>query len=331
MGAEWALLILAAMILMTIAVMVLFSHVRYRLLPVGIVAVGSSRPSGSLGLFGIPVSMVVVAAFPVLIGVGIDYAIQFQARFDEETRHSPLPEAVWTTITQMGPSILIAMTATALGFIAMFFAPVPMIADFGKVCAIGVASCYVAALIIVPVFGILTGYRPKKETDISNPAPGSKQSFIERYEHLIGRMAYAIAKHPLPVLLIFGVVAVGGYYLDEKVPISADEKTFVPDTMSALRDMEKITRTMGATSTIPVVVTGDNVLSAETLAWIDRFGTYELEHNDKMTGVTSIATLIRTITRGSARDEGEVDEVVARIRRVLSDTSTRTWRRLFEF
>ena len=314
MGAEMGTLILVAMVFMTIAVMLLFSHVRYRLLPIGVVAVGLILTFGLMGIFGIPVSMVVVAAFPVLIGVGIDYAIQFQARFDEEARRSPLPKAVWTTITQMGPSILIAMTATALGFIAMFFAPVPMIADFGKVCAIGVASCYIAALIIIPVFGLITNYRPKSDVQIDNPAPEAGPSLVERYEHLIGKMAHAVAKHPLPILLVFGIVAVGGYYLDEKVPISADEKTFVPDTMPALQDMEKITRTMGSTSTIPVVVTADNVLSLEMLEWIDQFGSYELEHNDRMTGVTSVATLIRDYNGGTLPEtRAEVDAVVARI------------------
>jgi len=313
MGAEMGTLILVAMVFMTIAVMLLFSHVRYRLLPVGVVAVGLILTFGLMGIFGIPVSMVVVAAFPVLIGVGIDYAIQFQARFDEEIRRGTLPEAVRTTITQMGPSILIAMTATALGFIAMFFAPVPMIADFGKVCAIGVASCYVAALVIIPVFGLITNYRPK-DAEAIDPTSGSGHSLVERYEHFIGKMAHTVAKHPLPVLLIFAVVAAGGYYLDEKVPISADEKTFVPDTMPALQDMGKITRTMGSTSTVPVIVTADDVLSPETLAWIDRFGTYELEQNDKMTGVTSVATLIRDYNGGVLPvTSGEVDAVVARI------------------
>ncbi|MCT8336345.1 RND family transporter [Methanoculleus sp. Afa-1] len=313
MGAEMGTLILVAMVFMTIAVMLLFSHVRYRLLPVGVVAVGLILTFGLMGIFGIPVSMVVVAAFPVLIGVGIDYAIQFQARFDEEARRSPLPKAVWTTITQMGPSILIAMTATALGFIAMFFAPVPMIADFGKVCAIGVASCYVAALVIIPVFGLITNYRPKEAKAI-DPTSGSGHSLVERYEHLIGKMAHTVAKYPLPVLLIFGVVAVGGYYLDEKVPISADEKTFVPDTMPALQDMEKITRTMGSTTSVPIIVAGDDVLSLEMLEWIDRFGTYELEQNDKMTGVTSVATLIRQYNNGVLpATSAEVDAVVARI------------------
>ena len=310
-GTEMGVLILAAMLLMVLAVSFLFSHVRYRLLPVAVVAVGLIMTFGFMGLFGIPVSMTVVGAFPVLIGIGIDYAIQFHARFDEEIRSSTIPEAIRATVTQMGPSVLIAMMATSLGFIAMFFAPVPMVADFGSVCTIGVISCYVAALIIVPVFAIITRYQPKKEAG-SSAEPDN--SLIERYNRLLGRLAYTIAKHPIPVILLFAMVAAGGYHLDQSVPISADEKTFVPSDMPPLLDMEKVTRTMGATSTIPIIVTGENVLSHETLRWIAEFGAYEVERNDKITGVTSIATLLADQNGGVLPEtSAEVAEVLARI------------------
>ena len=314
-GTEMGMLILAAMLLMILAVTLLFSHVRYRLLPVGIVAIGLIMTFGFMGLFGIPVSMTVVGAFPVLIGIGIDYAIQFHARFDEEIRHSTIPEAIRATVTQMGPSVLIAMLATSLGFIAMFFAPVPMVADFGSVCTIGVVSCYVAALIIVPVFAILTRYRPKNEdAPASNPTPQSGNSLLERYNRLLGRLAYTVAKHPIPVILLFAVVAAGGYHLDQSVPISADEKTFVPSDMPALRDIEKVTRTMGATSTIPVIVTGEDVLGHETLVWIAEFGAYEIERNDKITGVTSIATLLADQNNGVLPEtRTEIDSALAKI------------------
>ncbi|MDV2481419.1 RND family transporter [Methanoculleus sp. Wushi-C6] len=312
MGSETGMLILVAMILMVLAVMLLFSHVSYRLLPVGVVTVGLIMTFGFMGLFGIPISMVVVGAFPVLIGIGIDYAIQLHARFDEEVRRGTIPEAVWATVTQMGPSILVAMSATALGFIAMFFAPVPMVADFGMVCTIGVVSCYLAALIVVPIFAIVTHYRPKKEATESTQ--GSGTSLIERYDRLLGRLAYTVAKYPVPVILIFSMVAAGGFYLDQSVPVSADEKTFVPGDMPALLSLEKLTRVMGSTSTIPVVVLADDVLSPDTLAWIDRFGVYEQEHNDKITGVTSVATLVRQYNDGVLPStEREVDAVIARI------------------
>lgn len=312
-GSQMGILILAAMLLMVLAVTLLFSHVRYSLLPVGVVAVGLIMTFGFMGLFGIPVSMVVVGAFPVLIGIGIDYAIQFHARFDEEIRHSTIPEAIWTTVVNLGPSVLIAMVATSLGFIAMFFAPVPMVADFGMVCTIGVVSCYIAALIIVPAFAILTNYRPKKGAQASD-APESGSSPLERYDRALGRLAYTVAKHPLPVILLFLSVAAGGYYLDQSVPISADEKTFVPHDMPALQSLEKVTRTMGSPDSIPVIVIADDVLSLETLAWIDEFGAYEPEHNDKITGVASITTLIREYNDGVLPSiRGEVDDVIARI------------------
>jgi len=316
MGTETGTLILVAMVLMIIAVMLLFSHVRYGLLPVAIVAIGLISTFGLMGLFGIPISMVVVGSFPVLIGIGIDYAVQFHARFDEEVREKSIPEAVRATVTQMGPSVLIAMSATALGFIAMFFAPVPMVADFGMVCTIGIASCYVAALVIVPIFAIFTRYTPKngKKSQVEASSQPSEESLMERYDRFLGRLAYNIAKHPLPVIMLFAVVAAGGFYLDQSVPVSADEKTFVPDDMPALLSLEKLTRVMGSTSTIPIVVSADDVLSPDTLAWIDRFGTYEQENNDKITGVSSIATLVRDYNGGVLPStEREVDAIVARI------------------
>ena len=316
MGTETGTLILVAMVLMVVAVGLLFSHVRYSLLPVAIVAIGLISTFGLMGLFGIPISMVVVGSFPVLIGIGIDYGVQFHARFDDEVRQKTIPEAVWATVTQMGPSVLIAMSATALGFIAMFFAPVPMVADFGMVCAIGIASCYIAALVIVPIFAIVTRYQPKngKPTTGDATSQPSKGALMERYDRFLGRLAYTVAKHPLPVIMLFAVVAAGGFYLDQSVPVSADEKTFVPDDMPALLSLEKLIRVMGSTTTIPVVVSADDVLSPDTLAWIDRFGIYEQEHNDKITGVTSVATLVRDYNGGVLPStEREVDTVVARI------------------
>jgi len=85
-GQSTGILILSAMLLMILAVGLLFSHVSHRFLPVGVVFTGLIMTFGIMGLTGISLSMVVIAAFPVLIGIGIDYAIQFHARFDDEMK-----------------------------------------------------------------------------------------------------------------------------------------------------------------------------------------------------------------------------------------------------
>ncbi|KQC05323.1 MAG: hydrogenase expression protein HypA [Methanoculleus sp. SDB] len=336
MGTSMGMLIAAAMLLMVLAVMLLFSHVRYRLLPVAVVAVGLILTFGFMGIAGIPISMTVIGAFPVLIGIGIDYAIQFHSRLDETVRHASLAEAVTATVAQAGPSVLIAMGATSMGFIAMLFAPVPMVADFGITCTIGVVCCFIAALVIVPAFALIMQYRPKEHRGVMDDvasceldwkgceetpqhADPSRGSLIEKYDILLGRLAYAIAKHPMPVILFCGLIAITGLQLDMQVPVNADEETFVPSDMPALLDMKKITRTMGSTSSIPVLVSADNVLDGETLTWIRDFGDYELR-DDRITGVTSIATLLAQYNGGTMpSNEAEVAAVMELIPEATRD------------
>ncbi|MBP9007219.1 MAG: RND family transporter [Methanospirillum sp.] len=315
MGSSMGILIMAAMILMVIAVLTLFSHVRYALLPVVIVAAGLVLTFGLMGLTGTQISMVVIGAFPVLIGIGIDYAIQIHSRLDEEIYKTSLPEAVTTTITKTSPSVMVAMLATSTGFIAMIFGPIPMVGDFDITCTFGVMSCYIAALILVPVFAMLIRYRGKKQPrepayekdnaryntgHRTTPPEGiAKESLIEKYDRILGRTALKIAQRPVPVLLFVFIIAAIGFTLDNEVPISADQKTFVPPDMPALLDMNKVTRTMGATTTIPIIVSADDVLHPENLAWIQNFGAYVVRKNDKVTDADSIASLIAEHNNGT--------------------------------
>ncbi|WP_245618568.1 MMPL family transporter [Methanogenium cariaci] len=53
--------------------------------------------------------------------LGIDYAVQFHARFDEERREGATMEtATRDTLKNTGPAVLLAMLATSMGFLAMF-------------------------------------------------------------------------------------------------------------------------------------------------------------------------------------------------------------------
>lgn len=58
--------------------------VSWRLLPLAIIFVALLGTVGLMGWLNIPITMVSMAVFPILIGLGIDYAIQFQSRYTEE-------------------------------------------------------------------------------------------------------------------------------------------------------------------------------------------------------------------------------------------------------
>jgi len=309
MGKSTGTLIFAAMLLMVVAVGFLFAHVSYRFLPVGVVFTGLISTFGVMGLADIPISMVVIAAFPVLIGIGIDYAIQFHSRLDDEIKHgAPVETGVRKTVENSGPSILYAMIATSLGFIAMYVSPIPMVVDFGLTCLIGVICCYFAALVMVPTFGILIGYKAKEKKK------SASDKKMEQYDNFLGNLSYRIAKSPLYILLILGFIAIIGIQLDNEVPISFDEQTFVPPDMPAVVDMKKVTRTMGSTDTLTAMIRGDDVLNPDVIEWIDDFGEYEISSRNEITGVTSIATLVKKYNDGTIpTSEAEIKEIVSSI------------------
>jgi len=311
-------LILVAMILMLVAVGLLFGHVRYRLLPVFIVGTGLILTFGVIGFSGMQITMVTIGAFPVMIGIGIDYAIQFHSRFDEEIRKSPLVEAITTTITKAGPSVLYALIATAMGFLALTISPLPMIRSFGLTCVIGIICCYIAAIVVVPVFAILVNYHPAPEQ--VQKKPGTAKSNVERYNEFVGRVVKMVSRNAVPVLIICVLFAVIGFQLDNEIIVNTDEKTFVPADMPAKLNLDKVRRTMGETLSVPVLVQGSDLLSPDSVRWMYEFQQYEETHNSKITGSTSIATYIVQYNDGVLPQTApEIDAVMKKIPRQIRD------------
>ncbi|MFZ3579789.1 MMPL family transporter [Virgibacillus sp. DJP39] len=71
-----------------IIVLTLAFKTRWRLLPLGIILVAVAGTVGFMGWVNISITMVSMAVFPILIGLGIDYGIQFQSRYTEEMEGS---------------------------------------------------------------------------------------------------------------------------------------------------------------------------------------------------------------------------------------------------
>jgi len=298
-------LIMGAMVLMVIVLGLLFAYVSHRFIPVLIVAIGLILTFGIMGLFGVSINTAVIAAFPVLIGLGIDYAIQFHARLEEEARKGSLADAVRMTITRTGPAVMFAMLATTMGFIAMFISPVPMIRSFGLVAIIGVVVCYFTSLIGIPLIAVLIQYKPKGRIGEEKPT---------KADMVLSKTAVAIAKNPVPILMIAVLFAFIGLQVDSTIPISTSERTFVPSDMPAKISMDKVSRTIGSTTPVPVLIAGDNVLSPDVLKWIESYQQNELKLYMEITGSTSIVDYIKIYNNGTIPStQFEIEEVITKI------------------
>jgi uncharacterized protein len=302
MGTSMGTLIMAALVLMVIVLGILFSYVNHRFLPVLMVALGLVFTFGFMGLCGINISMTVIAAFPVLLGLGIDYSIQIHSRLEEEARDHPLPEAIKTTITKTGPAVMYAMLATSMGFVAMYVSPVPMIQSFGMVSIIGVVICYITSLIGIPLVAMLIKYKAKGH---------GKSKLADAVDLGLSKTAVWIAKRPVPILLVVAFVAFIGIQADPMIPVSTDENSFVPSDMPAKVNMDKVTRVLGSTMTVPIIVSGSDVLSLDNVKWIKKFTDFEKETESKITGAASIVDYVLLFNNGTMPEtQSELDAII---------------------
>jgi hydrophobe/amphiphile efflux-3 (HAE3) family protein len=329
LGKDMGTLIGAAMILMVIVMGILFAYVRYRFMPVLLVGMGLITSLGLMGIAGIQLNMAVVGAFPVLIGLGIDYAIQFHARFDEESRKGSLENAVIITVTRTGPAVMYAMLATSVGFLAMFISPVPMIRSFGMVAIIGVMTCYCISLIGMPTLAILLNYKPKHEEpevcyavgegacDSLPDKQGERRQGSQEgwsYARFLTDTSVKIAKNPVPLLLVVGLIAVIGFQLDAAIPIDSNENSFVPSDMPAKISMDTVARVIGSTDSATIYFEGQSVTDLDTLKWMKQFQDYELSHHSELTRATSIVTYVLAYNNGVMPEtQSQLDEVLNRI------------------
>jgi hypothetical protein len=189
----------------------------------------------------------------------------------------------------------------------------------------------------MPTLGLLLNYKPKPDqtgqcyavgTDACDTIIGKEKNKKKSgfsYGQFLTDTSVKIAKNPIPVLLVAGLIALIGFQIDPTIPVSSDENAFVPSDMPAKINMDKVTRIIGATSTADLLVQGSRVTDRDTVIWIKEFQDYELAHHTEMTGATSIVTYILQYNGGVMPEtQAELNTVLAKIpedtrKSVLSD------------
>ncbi|WOF17232.1 RND family transporter [Methanoplanus sp. FWC-SCC4] len=303
------ILIAGAFILMLIVLFILFSNMRHWYLPIVLLLFGLMYTFALLSILGVKINNGAIASFPILLGLGIDYAVQFQARFDEERREGlSIEKANERTLSNTGPAVLLAMLATMMGFIAMFISPVPMIETFAIVSIIGVSCCYLTSLFGFPALAIILDYKPKDTEQAKSVI------LMNKYNMLLEGMVGKVSRFAVPILIIAAVFAFIGISADPSIPIDTDTKSMAPAGLPAQIALDKVQDVSGSVTPFPMYIRGDSLQTPEVVKWIDSYGTTELENYDEITGVSSIATLIKQYNGGEIPDDqGSLNRILSMI------------------
>ncbi len=296
-------------VLMILALLLFFRHVRWPLLPIPVIILGIIWTFGAMGLFNIKMGMTTFAAFPILIGIGIDYAIQFHNRIDEELKKGvPLVQAAVNTTNHVALPVAVALIVTQAGFVSLLSSTVPSINDFGKMCIIGLIMCYLSALFVnVTVLYLGEKRSPRERSSAGHSYQGSATgAFIQK------TATFSIERWK-PVLALALLLALAGNYADTMVPIETDSMNYIPQDLSPLIDLRHMKDIFGGTDSIKFLVQADDITDPENLKWMDEFGSYLLRsREDRTEGAASIATYIK------AANGGELPQDKARIREIIA-------------
>ena len=279
----------ALAVVLMLAVLGLVFKVRWRMLSLGIIMVSVIATIGLMGILSTPITMVSMAVFPILIGLGIDYSIQFHNRFEEE-------KSVKRTVSQIGKAVAIAVFATVLGFISLYASPVPMIQDFGKMLTIGVIISFLGSIfLLLPILFM----RHKNDIQKEQPAvtaqvPAKKKETI--LERALKRTTKNVIRFSIPILVVVAVLSVMGFMADGDVGVETDIESFMPQNMQALKDIHLIRDTVGSTDQIILYMSASEILTAENIQWIQhKTNSLEEKYPDIIVDAKSIDTLISNL------------------------------------
>jgi hydrophobe/amphiphile efflux-3 (HAE3) family protein len=308
MMADFGVLIIACIIFMLVVMYILYSKIRFWILPIVLLIFGLFYTFGIMGAFGIPANDGAIAAFPILLGLGIDYAVQFHMRFDDERRQKEISPALAETLKHTGPSVLIALASTSLGFAAMFITPIPMIQTFATVSIIGISCCYLTSVLGFGAIVHLVSYEPKP------PGRGFTYRLNAAYERVLSTVVSVVVKIAGPVVLVAVVIAAAGIALDSGIPVDASQKSMVPPDLPAQLVADKVQSVSGSLTPLPLYVRGIDPSSVDGIWWIDRLGTELADKYPKITRIESIASLVRSYNSGVLPvSQAGLDRVLAAI------------------
>ncbi len=271
----------AALGLMAVVLAIMF-RVRWRLLPLLSVLIGVLWAFSILGIIGIDLSLVTISGLPILIGVGIDFAIQVHNRVEEEVVLDKEAHPIAETLANLAPPLFAATLTGVVAFLALRISKVPMIRDFGILLAIGITVLVIVGIVVTAsALGIREWTKP---TEVRPP------SMVERIVVKLGGLP---TKFGLPLVILAGVLFVGGVLAEGRAQIESDPIKWIDQDSQVVKDIGKLEDETGFSSTLGILVAANNIYDQEVIDLIWDF-TLAAENRDD-NAVVSSSSMVNTM------------------------------------
>jgi len=244
-------------VLVVIVLALSFRTVRGVCLPLGAVMIGVVWTVGLMGLVGRDINMGTLVLPPLLMAIGIAYAIHIVSRYYQEVDSDRTKEEMAeAALAHSRLPVSIASLTTLIGFATLIFNPIVAISDFGIFAVFGIAAIYLMAIYFVPAVLVL----------LPRPARGSfglqSEGLVSVVTERLGNFAI---EHRWAVIAVFGLLSLGAVYFTSKIRVETDYLSFFAADSPILAENTRIAAALGGTQPIYVTVDGDKPGSIGTV------------------------------------------------------------------
>ena len=310
---------IVAIVLMLLFLALVFSvrgFFAWRWLPLGVVIIAIIYTFGAMGVLSIPITIVSMAVFPIIIGLGVDYAIQFHNRYDEEgMRGKTISDAIVDAVTHIGPAIGIAILAACLGFAALFFSPVPMIKDFGYMLIIGVIACYLVSMFILLTILYWHDRRHTAKAAANGEQKKSGKDKVGKVEKGLQKLAPWVIRHPAIILPIALVLTIGGLVADSHINTVTEWTEYLSQDLPIIQDFHALETVTSGAASVNLLIEAEDVTDPAILSWIAQLEQSLVTGQSAVIGsVSSVADLVLQASGGQIpQDSQQIKQILANI------------------
>jgi predicted RND superfamily exporter protein len=193
------------------------------------------------------------------------------ARVEEEAILDRSEHPIQETSRSLGPALLVVTFDAIFAFLALRFAKVPMIRDFGLLLAVGIAAiCLCSIVLPLAILGIREHRSPTTGKDF-------RQGSLGRLVVFLGRLPPATA---IPLAIASVVIFFWGIAVEDDLTMQTDPVQWVDQDSETIKDLRTVEELTGSSSELGVFAQSDDVFTDEFVGYVHEFTRDQVENSD---------------------------------------------------
>ena len=210
-----------------------FRKLSYIILPLVALLISIVWLFGTMVLLGITFTVMSVALFPLLMGLGVDYSVHLSHNYRIEISKGRTPgEAIRISVHDIGTAMFLAMLTTVIAFLSFLSASLVPLRDLGLLLALGILYTFITAITFQAAVRYLLD-RKKQKFERTK-----KQTF--KLNNLMEKMAKKILSHQkkiIGILLIITLIAAVGA---TQIETGFNWESFIPEGKPSMTVYKKL-------------------------------------------------------------------------------------------